>query len=85
MNAVAVRLAVGWVLSVGAVAGMDLVLFPRLGLFPWFPFSAVLWFGGFLGAVLLVVYGIGSMLGYTSGGGSNAGRQSRQSKGARER
>jgi len=85
MNPVALRLAIGWVFAVGILALTDLVVFPALGLFPWFPFAAVLWFGGFLAVVVGVIYVIGSMLGYTQAGGGSSGRQSRQSKGARER
>lgn len=86
MNPVALRLAVAWVFVSGAMAAIDLFVFPALGLFPWFPFSGVLWFAGFLAVVLGVVYVVGSMMGYTDGGsGGSPGRQSRQSKGARDR
>jgi hypothetical protein len=85
MNPIAFRLLLGWAFAVGVLALTDLVVFPALGLFAWFPFAAVLWFGGFLAVVVGLIYVIGSMLGYTQAASGSSGRQSRQSKGARER
>lgn len=85
MNPVAKRLAASWVFVVGVMAAIDQVVFPYFGLFPWFPFSGVMWFGGFLAVVLAAVYVIGSMFGYTDTGGGGGGTQRQRSKGARER
>jgi hypothetical protein len=86
MNPVARRLAIAWVLVVGAMAAIDQVVFPYFGLFAWFPFSGVIWFGAFLAVTLVAVYVLGSLFGYTQGGGGSGGGSQRQrSKGARER
>ena len=86
MNPIAARMAFGWGFTVGIIALIDVVILPALGLFPWFTFGAVLLFGGALAVVLGVMYAIASMLGYTqAAAGGTGGRQSRQSKGARER
>jgi len=78
MNPVAVRLIAGWVIAVGAIAGILLGLLPLLGLFPWIRMNGVMWFAISLAIVLVVVYLIGSVMGLTetpertATGGGNA-------------
>lgn len=86
MNPVAKRLIASYVLVMAGMTGILIGLFPMFDLFPWIRWNGVMWFGLFLGITLIVVYMIGSMLGYTGGGGTaTTGGGHRQSKGARER
>lgn len=84
MNVVAKRLFLGWAIFTGMMAGIIMVVFPMFDLFPWFRLNGVMWFSGFLAVVLVIVYVIGGMLGYTGGGGGGGTTTATyESKGAR--